>query len=171
MHERLDRGEEARDDDTGEHERRGVPFPAGGAADRPRDDDCGGPAQERGDREELLSRQRAREIRDRERGAETSAGCDAEEIGIGERVVEDALVSRARDGEHAAHERGEHDPGDSELPEDRLLRCVERRRVHQPESSEDRADGIADTDVERSREDPEDDRDDEEAGRRQRPRG
>ena len=91
--------------------------------------------------------------------------------GIGERVVEDALVGRARDGEHAAHERGEHDPGDSELPEDRLLRRVERRRIHQPEPSEKRADGIADSDVERAGEDPDDDRDDEEGGRRQRPRG
>ena len=48
---------------------------------------------------------RAVPVGDRERRAEPGAGGDAEQVRVGERVAEDALVRRAGDREHPADER------------------------------------------------------------------
>ena len=128
LHERLHRGHECGDRHAGEHER-------AGCARRPTE------------RPSTYAQQTATmpptnaaigmswpepcsvAVGDRDRRAEPGAGRDAEQVRIGERVAEDALVRRAGEREHAADERAEHDPGRAELPEDRLLHRAERR-VH-----------------------------------------
>ncbi len=171
LDERLQRGEEACDHHAREHERRRIALPSRRAAHGPRDDDGDGASDERGERQQLLPVQHPRQVRDRKGRAEPGTRGDAEEVGVGERVVEDALVRRARDGEHAPDERREDDAGHAELPEDRLRRLVERRRVDQPEAREQRPDGVAGRDVERADEHADDERDHEERDRGDRPAG
>ena len=101
LDERLQRGEEACDHHAREHERRRIALPSRRAAHGPRDDDGDGASDERGERQQLLPVQHPRQVRDRKGRAEPGTRGDAEEVGVGERVVEDALVRRARDGEHA----------------------------------------------------------------------
>ena len=62
------------------------------------------------------------EVRDRDGRAEARPGRDAEQVRIGERVPEDALVRGPCDREHRADERGEDDPRHADLPQDGLLR-------------------------------------------------
>ena len=61
-------------------------------------------------------------VRDHERRAEPGPGRHAEQVRVGERVAEHALVGRARGREHRADEQAEHDPRHPELPEDRRVR-------------------------------------------------
>src|SRR5205807_358993 len=71
-------------------------------AERVREGDGDGAACERSDRNELSGSVLVA-VGDRERRTEPRAGRDAEEIRVGERIPEDALVGRSGEREHAAH--------------------------------------------------------------------
>ena len=128
LDERLPGGEERGHRHAGQDQRRRVALAPRRAADRVREHDRDGAADERGDGQHPLPAQPVREVRDRDRRAEPGAGGDAEEVRIRERIAEDALVGRAREREHRADERGEDDARHADLPEDRLLGRGERRR-------------------------------------------
>ena len=114
--------------DPGEHERRRVAFAARRAADRVREHDRdGGARRTPANGSTSCPASACGQVGDRERRAEPGAGRDAEQVRVGERVVEDALVRRPGDGEHPADERREQDARDTDIPQDRLLRRVERR--------------------------------------------
>ena len=59
---------------------------------------------------------------DRERRAEAGAGGDAQQVRVGQRVAEHALVAGARTGEEAADQEPEHDARRPDVPQDRPLR-------------------------------------------------
>ena len=103
-----------------------LPRPADGRSRRRHDRERG--AEERAGGRHSGSRSR-REVDDRDRRAEAGAGGDAEQVRVGERVPEDALVRGAGDRQHRADQRAEHDPRQPDVPEDRLLGRRERR-VH-----------------------------------------
>ena len=123
LHERLRRRHEGGDRHPGQNQRRGRAHAADGTTQHVRTSDACRRSEEGGERNELA---RTAGIVDRERRAETGAGCDAEQVRVGERVPKDALVRRAGDGEHPADERSEHDTRRPQLPEDRFLRSAER---------------------------------------------
>ncbi len=75
-------------------------------------------AEERREREQVVRARRAACVGDRDRRSEPGAGSDAEQVGVDERVAEDALVGAAGEGEHPADEQAEHDARGAELPED-----------------------------------------------------
>ena len=111
-----------------------------------------------------------RHVGDRERRSETGTGGDAEQIRIGERVPEDALVGGAREGEHHPDERGEADAGDSQLPQNRVVGRAEwRGRPGEMQVRRDRAQDRSDADVDRARDDAEDERDEKEGDRHAHP--
>jgi len=84
---------------------------AGRAAEDVGRDHSGDRAAEGGERHRpVRPRHRRGGVDDRQRRAEARAAGDAEQVGVGERIPEDALIRRARDREHAADERGERDP-------------------------------------------------------------
>ncbi len=58
---------------------------------------------------------------DGDRGTQTGAGRDTEQVGIGEWVAEDPLVSGTRNRQSGTDDRAEHHAGQPNLPEDRLL--------------------------------------------------
>ena len=60
--------------------------------------------------------------RDRARGAEARAGGGAEQVRIGERVAEHALVGAAGHPEHPADHQPEHDARQPQLVEDERVR-------------------------------------------------
>ena len=128
LDERLPGREERGHRDAGEDERRGVALAPCRAADGVGEHHGDRASDEGGDREHTLSAQPLGEIRDRDRRPEACAGGDAEEVRIGERVAEDALVRRAGEREHRADERGEDHARHADLPQDRLLGRRERRR-------------------------------------------
>jgi hypothetical protein len=61
------------------------------------------------------------------RSSPPCAGRRPEQVRVGERVPEDALVGRAGRGEHGADEEPERDSGGPQLPENRVLGRRERR--------------------------------------------
>ena len=140
------------DGHPGEDERAARPRRAGGAAERVGDDDRGDRAGERGERHDRARPGRGDAVDDRERRPEPRAARDAEQVRVGERVAEDALVGGAGDGEHAADERREHDPRRAQLPEHRVLDRVERRvHVQERDVGERRLDDRAGADPDRAR--------------------
>src|SRR5581483_177295 len=97
---------------------------------------------------------------------------DAEQVGVGERVPEDALVRRAGDREHAADERGDDDARRAQLPEDRVLHAAERRvHVQQRHVRERRDDDGAGRDADGADAEPDEQRGAEERERDRRPGG
>ena len=87
----------------------------------------------------------------------------AEQIRVAQRVPEDALIRGSGDREHPADERGERDPGRSQLPEHRMVDRSERLvHVQEREGRERRAEDRADADVDRPDREPDRDRHDEE---------
>ena len=80
-----------------------------------------GRAGECRERDQVVRLDGAVAVDDRERRAEAGAGRDAEQVRVGERVAEDALVGRAGEREHAADEQPEHDARRAKLPEDRAV--------------------------------------------------
>ena len=63
----------------------------------------------------------ARAGHDHDGGTEPGPGGDAEQVRVGQRVAEDALVGGAAAGQHRADEDAEHDPGQPDLPDDRRV--------------------------------------------------
>ncbi len=94
---------------------------AGRPPDRVRGRDGDGPAGERGRRQDGLIVEAARQVDDRDRRPEPGPGGDAEQVRVGERIAEDALVRGAGHRQHRADERAEHDARQPDVPEDRLL--------------------------------------------------
>ena len=84
--------------------------------------------------------------------------------------MEDPLVRRARDREHAADERREEDARDAEVPEDRLLGLPSGESTG-ARASRERAQHVAGPDVHGAGDDADDERDEEERDRRDRPAG
>ena len=159
LDERLPGREERRDGDAREDQRGGVALAPRRTTDGIRQHHRDRPSDERGDGEHPLTSQAVRQVRDRDRGAEPRPGCDAEEVRVRERVAEDALVGRAREREHRADERSEHDAWHADLPEDRLLGRRERRREPGDVKARGRRlEHRSDTEVDRPREDADDER-------------
>ena len=124
LHERLQRGEEGADRDAREHEHprplaRAAPEEVrpGDGEQRPRE----GRQRQRVDRAERA----VGSERDRTGRAESGTGGRAEQVRIGERIAEDALVGAAREPEHAAHHQPEDDAGQPQLVEDQGVRRTE----------------------------------------------
>ena len=122
----LHGGEERGHGDAGEDERR-RPAPAHRAAEEVRDADPERRAGEGGDRAQVEPAVAAEVVGDHDRRAEPGAGRRPEQVRVGERVPEDALVGGAGRGEHGADEEPERDPRRAQLPEDRVLGRRERR--------------------------------------------
>jgi hypothetical protein len=121
----LARGEERGDRDAGQQQGRAV-RPAGGGAQRQRAPDADERSGEGGQRDDA-DRAHGLDggVGDDQGGAEAGAGRRSEEVGVGERVPEDALIGGARDGQAGADEGGEQDAGESQLQQHRLLRAAE----------------------------------------------
>ena len=66
-----------------------------------------------------------RRVRDDQGGAQAGARGGAEQVGIGQRVAEDALEGRAGDGQAGPDEDGEQHPGEAELQQHRRPGGVE----------------------------------------------
>ena len=116
----LHRGEQRGYRHPGQHDGCGGAHRAGAAADP------GARAQQIGDRDgerragERSGRQQLRAAArdDHDGGPETAARGHPEQVRIGQRVAEHALVSGAATGQHGADQGAEHDPGQPELPDD-----------------------------------------------------
>ena len=109
-------------------------------------------------------------VRDREGRAEPGARRDAEQVGVGKRVVEDALVGGAGDREHPADDRREDDPRCSDLPQHRLLETAQRRvNVQEGHVRERRLDDPRHADADRPDSEPNQQRADEEGAGQQPP--
>ena len=110
-------------------------------------------------------------VRDRERRTEAGARCHAEQVRIRQWIVEDALVRRARDREHAPDEGRERDPGRPDLPQHRLVEARERRvHMQQRHVRERRLDDPDGADADRPNAEADEDGTDEERRREEAPR-
>ena len=156
LDERLPRSEERRDGDARQDQRCGVALAPRRAAHGIGEHHGDRPADEGRDREHPLATQPVRKVGDRDRRAEPRAGGDTEEVGIRERIAEDALVRRSRRRQHRADEPGQDHARHADLPEDGLLGRRERAREagdvkprgrrleHGAETEIDRTDGDSD---------------------------
>src|SRR5207248_307238 len=73
--------------------------------------------------------------------AEPRSRCDAEQVRVGERVAEHALIGGACDREHPADERGEHDARRANLPHDGRFDATQRRVGVDEREMRERGDG------------------------------
>ena len=96
-------------------------------------------------------------VRDDERRAEACAGGGTEEVWIGERVPEDALVRRSRGRERPADDRAEDHTRQPQLPQDRVVGARERR-MQSEHMREGRSDDVHRSQVNRPDEEPDEQR-------------
>src|SRR5262249_44371960 len=102
--------------------------------------------------------------------AESRAGGNAEEVGVGERVPEHALVRGSGRGEHGADQRTDDDARHTDGPEDRVVgRRQGRADVEERDPGGGRLERLDQADVDGPDERPDHQRDDEEERRRQEP--
>ena len=96
---------------------------------------------------------------DRDGDAEPGAGRRAEQVRVGQRVAEDALVAAAGQGEHRADEQPEHHPGQPELGDDRDLALGQPASSHAGQQVEQLGRDAAGRQRDRPEREPGDDRD------------